>query len=72
MDVDKNVYDEIARAAYELYEKRGKDHGRNLNDWLEAERTVMKGCAPEIEAGAKVVKATKKTKTTEKTKSKKQ
>ncbi|HUO76939.1 MAG TPA: DUF2934 domain-containing protein [Thermodesulfovibrionales bacterium] len=35
------LYDEIARVAYELYEKRGKGEGFNLSDWLEAERIVM-------------------------------
>lgn len=35
-----NSHDEIAKVAYELYEKSGKI-GRDLENWLEAEKTVM-------------------------------
>lgn len=35
-------YDEIARIARELYEKSGRIEGRDLDNWLEAERIVMK------------------------------
>jgi hypothetical protein len=31
------THDEIARLAYELYERRGGEHGRDLDDWLLAE-----------------------------------
>lgn len=31
----------IAKKAYELYEKRGGKHGHDLEDWLEAERSVL-------------------------------
>jgi hypothetical protein len=31
------THDEIARRAYQLYEARGSAHGRDLEDWLEAE-----------------------------------
>lgn len=31
---------EVARTAYRLYEQRGGLHGRDLEDWLEAERLV--------------------------------
>jgi len=34
-------HDEIARIARELYEKSGKIEGRDLDNWLEAERIVM-------------------------------
>jgi len=34
-------YNEIARIARELYEKSGKIEGRDLDNWLEAERIVM-------------------------------
>ena len=30
----------IARKAHELYEQRGSSPGRDLDDWLEAERLV--------------------------------
>lgn len=29
--------DRIAERAYELYQQRGGEHGRDLDDWLEAE-----------------------------------
>ena len=37
----KGLHDEIARDAYELYTKRGRTHGYDLKDWLEAEKIVM-------------------------------
>ncbi len=37
----KGMHDEIARVAYELYEKKGMVHGHDLGDWLEAEKIVM-------------------------------
>jgi hypothetical protein len=38
----KGMHDEIARIAYELYERGGKAHGNELKNWLEAEKIVMK------------------------------
>jgi hypothetical protein len=35
------LYDEVAKIAHELYEKSGKEEGRDLFNWLEAERIVM-------------------------------
>ena len=37
----KGLHDEIAGVAYELYEKRGRAKGHELEDWLEAEKIVM-------------------------------
>ncbi len=37
----KSIHDEIARVAYELYEKEGSVHGNDLRDWFAAENTVM-------------------------------
>ena len=34
-------YDEIAKLARELYEKSGRVEGRDLDNWLEAERIIM-------------------------------
>lgn len=31
----------IARRAYELFERRGGGHGRDVEDWLEAERELL-------------------------------
>lgn len=30
----------IARRAHEIYEARGGEHGKALDDWLEAERQI--------------------------------
>ena len=30
----------IGKKAYELYEKRGREHGHDVDDWLEAEKFV--------------------------------
>jgi sigma54-dependent transcription regulator len=32
--------DEVARRAYELYQARGQEPGRELDDWLQAEREI--------------------------------
>jgi hypothetical protein len=34
------THDHIARRAYELYEQRGRQEGRALEDWLNAERQL--------------------------------
>ena len=39
----------ISKRAHELYEARGGHDGRDLDDWLQAEREID----AEIEAGAK-------------------
>lgn len=36
----ERVREMIGEKAYELYEKRGKEHGHDLDDWLEAEKLV--------------------------------
>jgi hypothetical protein len=33
-------HEEIASRAYELFERRGRIHGRDLDDWLQAERDL--------------------------------
>lgn len=35
------AHDRIARRAYELYETRGRQEGRALEDWLNAERQLV-------------------------------
>jgi hypothetical protein len=32
---------DIACRAYELYEERGRTHGHDLGDWLQAERELL-------------------------------
>ncbi len=39
--MEKNLQQEIAKVAYDLHQKRGWSHGRDLEDWLEAERLVL-------------------------------
>ena len=34
--------DELAQLAYELYQRRGGEPGHDVEDWLEAERILMK------------------------------
>lgn len=36
-----DLNDEIAQVAYELFEKDGKQHGKDKEHWLEAERLVL-------------------------------
>lgn len=38
---DKLLHQRIAEKAHELYECRGCCHGRDLDDWLEAEKLVL-------------------------------
>jgi hypothetical protein len=33
----------IAKRAYERFEQRGREHGRDLEDWLDAERELRAG-----------------------------
>lgn len=46
------LYDEVAKIAYDLHEKRGRVHGYDLEDWLEAERIVLERYAKRIEKEA--------------------
>ncbi len=59
-----DLYDEIARVAYELYEKSGYMEGRDLDNWLEAEKIVMARLAEEKKKSLKNIstKAKKKKK----------
>jgi Protein of unknown function (DUF2934) len=56
--MEKNIYDEIAKVAHDLYEKSGRVHGRDLQNWLEAERIVL----PRHEKGTKNEKPIKSSK----------
>ena len=38
-----NLYEETIKAASELYERSGRVEGRDLDNWLEAERIVKEG-----------------------------
>ncbi len=56
------LYDEVAKVAYKLHEKRGRVHGYDLDDWLEAERIVLERYAKRKEKDAKKPSKTKKAK----------
>ena len=47
-----NLQEEISKVAYELYQKSGKV-GRDLENWLEAEKIVMAKYAKKEAAAAK-------------------
>jgi DUF2934 family protein len=38
---EKALREMIEKKAYEIYQKRGREHGKDLDDWLEAEKIVM-------------------------------
>ena len=38
---EKGLREMIEKKAYEIYQKRGREHGKDLDDWLEAEKIVM-------------------------------
>lgn len=37
----EQLFEQISRRAYELYQLRGESHGHDTEDWLEAERQVL-------------------------------
>jgi hypothetical protein len=47
------VRQRIAEKAHELYECRGCCHGRDLDDWLEAERLVLSEIASQAHGTAR-------------------
>jgi hypothetical protein len=38
---DDDIRERIALRAYELYEDRGGQHGRDIDDWLQAETEML-------------------------------
>jgi len=38
---DSEFREKVALRAYELYEDRGGQHGRDIDDWLQAETEVL-------------------------------
>jgi hypothetical protein len=42
-NIAPSLEEQISRRAYELYEQRGKEHGRADEDWLRAEREILEG-----------------------------
>ena len=43
--------EEIRRRAYEIYLERGEQPGRELDDWLQAERELEGGALSRAQAG---------------------
>lgn len=62
MKKGRELSEEIAKVAYDLYEKRGCVHGYDFEDWIEAEKIVMQRHSREIEREAEVIGAAKKIK----------
>jgi len=58
-----NLYNEIAKVAYGLYEKSGYIQGRELDHWFEAEKIVMARLAKEEKKREESKKTEKKTET---------
>ncbi len=52
----KNFYDEVEKVAYELFEKRGRIHGQDREDWFKAEMIVKKRYEKRMERKAGVDK----------------
>ena len=36
-------YSRVAALAYSLYERRGGEHGHDVEDWIQAEQTIVEG-----------------------------
>jgi hypothetical protein len=58
--MEKNIYDEIAKVAHDLFEKSGRVQGRDVQNWLDAERIVL----AQYEKGAKKEKPIRSSKAT--------
>lgn len=43
----EQLFEQIRRRAYELYQLRGESHGQDTEDWLEAERQVREDATAE-------------------------
>lgn len=48
LDRMRELHSMIARRAYEHYEQRGREHGRHLNDWLQAESELLYVCRHDL------------------------
>jgi hypothetical protein len=67
MSQKKNIHDEIAKVAYELFENSGRMYGYELENWLAAEKIVMEKYAKEIEQEVNIIGSTKGKKASGKT-----
>jgi Protein of unknown function (DUF2934) len=55
-NIAPSLEEQISRRAYELYEQRGKEHGRADEDWLKAEKEIIEGKGSDTNPLAKEVK----------------
>jgi hypothetical protein len=55
--------DEIRKLAYELYEKSGRVAGRDLDNWLEAEKMILAQQGAEINLETAITSSSKKKRT---------
>lgn len=67
MSQKKNINDEIAKVAYELFENSGRMYGCELENWLAAEKIVIERHTREIEQDANLIGSTKEKKASGKT-----
>jgi hypothetical protein len=58
---ERDLFDEIARIAYELWERDGCIHGRDIEHWCQAEHIVISRIQPVGEEKPKKVRSAKKT-----------
>lgn len=61
---DRPMNERIAERAYELYQKRGQSHGNDLDDWLEAEQSVLSEHNPTAASPAATAKPASRVKST--------
>ncbi len=40
-EVFMDLYEEIAKLAYEMFEREGRVHGKHLDHWFEAEKIII-------------------------------
>jgi hypothetical protein len=40
-----HLYDRVAALAYSFYERRGHEHGHDVEDWIQAEKAVLEEIA---------------------------
>jgi hypothetical protein len=64
---ERNIHDEIAKSAYELFESSDRMYGCELENWLAAEKIVMERHAKEIEQEVDTLGSTKGKKASGKT-----
>ena len=48
LELNHKLHNLIARRAYEIFEKRGWQHGRDFDDWLQAESEILHSCRHQI------------------------